>query len=289
MTERASETAVLTALARASAAIDARFPEPGPDALVFKLLPPYARRRTWPVIRSLARWSMVRRMPGAYGFIYARTRVIDEHVRQAIAEGATQLVVIGAGLDTRALRLAKPDVTVFEVDQVLTQAFKRERLVAAKLDPTSHGTQYVSFDFNRGRLADALAQQGFKREARTCVIAEGFTYYVKPPAIYALLGFVAGECTHGSSIVFDYIDAATADGTTKDREAKRTRKSVAKRGEPFQFGIHFGSLTEHLEPMGLTVIRDYHADELEQAYAIPVARHPSLHIGKFYGLCVARR
>jgi hypothetical protein len=41
--------------------------------------------------------------------------------------------------------------------------------------------------------------------------------------------------------------------------------------------------------MGLTVIRDYHAEELEQAYAIPVSEHPSLHIGRFYGLCVARR
>ncbi len=289
MTERASETAVLAALARVSAVVDPRFPEPGSDTLVRKLLPPKTRRLLWPFIRNIVRWFMVRRMPGAYGFVYARTRVIDEHVRQALSEGATQIVVIGAGLDTRAMRFAKPGVTVFEVDHVLTQAFKREQLVAAKIDPMANGTQYVSFDFNRGRLGEALASQGFDREARTCVIAEGFTFYVKPPAIYALLGFVAGECAPGSTIVFDYIDAATADGTTRDSEAKRTRKAVAKRGEPFQFGIHFGSLQEHLQPMGLTVIRDYHAEELEQAYAIPVARYPSLHIGKFYGLCVARR
>ena len=289
MTERASETAVLAALARVSAVVDPRFPEPGPDTVVRKLLPPKARRLLWPFVRNVVRWSMTRRMPGAYGFVYARTRVIDEHVRQAIAEGARQVVVIGAGLDTRALRFATPGVRVFEVDHVLTQAFKREQLVRAKIDPTANGTQYVSFDFSRGRLGDALTQQGFQREVRTCVIAEGFTFYVKPPAIYALLGFVAGECAAGSTIVFDYIDAATADGTTRDPEARKTRKAVAKRGEPFQFGIHKGSLQEHLEPMGLTVIRDYHAEELEQAYAIPVARYPSLHVGRFYGLCIARR
>jgi methyltransferase (TIGR00027 family) len=287
--EQASETAVLAALARASAVEDTRFPEPGGDTLVRKLLPASARRLLWPIIRGFMRWALGRRMPGAYGFVYARTRVIDEHVRQAIAEGATQLIIVGAGLDTRALRFAKPGLTVFEVDQVLTQVFKRERLVAAKIDPTGNGTRYVSYDFNRGRLIDVLMSQGFKREERTCIVAEGFTFYVKPPVIYSLLGFLSGDCAPGSTIAFDYIDAATAEGTTKDKWAKRTRKEVAKRGEPFQFGIHFGSLGEHLEPMGLTVIRDYHAEELEQAYGLPITEHPALKIGRFYGLCIARR
>lgn len=289
MTERASETMVMAALARASAVTDSRFPEPGADTIVRRLLPASARRLFWPVIRNIVRWLMTRRVPGAYGFVYARTRVIDEHVRNAIADGATQLVIIGAGLDTRAIRFASPALKVFEVDQVLSQVFKRERLVAAKLDPTGNGQRYVSFDFVRGRLADALAEQGFVREERTCVVAEGFTFYVKPPIIYALLGFMSGDCPPGSTIVFDYIDAATADGTTKDRAAKKTRKAMAKRGEPFQFGIHFGSIQEHLEPMGLTVLRDLHAEELEQAHGIPVAQHPALGVGRFYGLCVAKR
>ncbi len=289
MTDRASETMVMAALARASAVIDPRFPEPGADDVVRRLLPASARRLFWPVIRDLVRWSMTRRVPGAYGFVYARTRVIDEHVRSAIADGATQLVIIGAGLDTRAIRFASPTLKVFEVDHVLSQVFKRERLVAAKMDPTGNGQRYVSFDFVRGRLVDALMQQGFTREERTCVVAEGFTFYVKPPVIYALLGFLSGDCAPGSTIVFDYIDAATADGTTKDREAKKTRKAMAERGEPFQFGIHFGSLEEHLEPMGLTVVRDYRAEELEQASGIPADKHPALHIGRFYGLCVAKR
>jgi methyltransferase (TIGR00027 family) len=238
-----------------------------------------------PGLRQLVLRALQKKMPGAYGLVYARTRVFDRVIRDAVSAGADQLVIIGAGLDTRGIRLASDGLITYEVDQAPTPAMKRARLAAARFDTSL--VRFVPYDFRSGQLVDALAAHGFDRRRRAVVIAEGLTFYLPPPAIYALLGFVTGECGPGSTLAFDYIDAGTADGTCKDPEALATRAAVIARGEPFRFGFHPGSVREHLEPMGFTVRHDFTAADLERDHGIPAERWPELHVGRFYGLCVA--
>ena len=286
MAHKPSTTATLAALARVALTNDTRFAEPGSDAVVAQLLSASERLLLLPGVRNLALGVMVRRFPGAYGLIYARGRVFDRVVRDDVSAGAEQVVILGAGFDTRGIRLASDGVITFEVDRAETQAVKKQRLARARFDTSL--MRFVDVDFNHERLVDKLVAHGFERGARTVVIAEGLTPYLKPPAIYAMLGFMTGECAKGSVLAFDYIDAVTADGTTKDPAALSTRAHVLKRGEPFMFGIHPGSVREHLEPMGFHLERDFTPQELEREARIPVDRYPELAIGRFYGLTVLR-
>src|SRR5512145_2784501 len=68
--------------------------------------------------------------PGLSGSIMARVRYFDDFVKKSINEGLEQLVILGAGYDTRAYRLddIKNDVKVFEVDHPNTQSFKIEKI-----------------------------------------------------------------------------------------------------------------------------------------------------------------
>lgn len=113
-------------------------------------------------------------------FIAARTLFFDGEVIAAIAAGARQVVVVGAGYDTRAWRLDRPDTTWFEVDHPTTQADKRRRAPAG-------GPIYVPLDLVTGSMADVLPAHGFDPEQRTVFVVEGLTMYVDEPVVRRLL------------------------------------------------------------------------------------------------------
>src|ERR1700677_1161278 len=99
-------------------------------------------------------------------FIAARSRIAEEAARQAIEEGARQIVVLGAGLDTFAYRLeGKDELRVFEVDHPATQAEKRRRLAPAGIAPPAHLT-FAPCDFEHPELGDSLHPVGFDPNRR---------------------------------------------------------------------------------------------------------------------------
>ena len=91
-------------------------------------------------------------------WVTARTRFVDDAVVRALGDGVAQIVLLGAGYDSRALRFRTPGVTFFEVDHPATQADKRERLAA--VDASTDGIEFVAADFNEPGLAEALAAHG---------------------------------------------------------------------------------------------------------------------------------
>ena len=121
-----------------------------------------------------------------------RTRAIDDALREGVARGATQLVVLGAGLDSRAERLAElAGVRVFEVDHPSTHRFKAERLLRAGTRLRAQSIARVAIDFERDRLHDVLRAAGFDPAARSFWIWEGVTVYLTPEATLATLRAVA--------------------------------------------------------------------------------------------------
>jgi methyltransferase (TIGR00027 family) len=199
---RPSQTAALVAwfraLANAGITQVPRFGDPTAE----KLLPP-----RWARLLERAkdpRSLLLRRAarPGA-DLLALRTLAIDEPVRQAIARGVRQLVIVGAGLDGRAFRLPElAEVDVYEVDHPATQALKRER--AAPLAPMAKALTYVPVDFERDSLDAALATAGHRSDVATAWIWEGVVMYLTDASFRTTLGILARRSASGSTLIVQY-------------------------------------------------------------------------------------
>lgn len=158
-----------------------------------------AARRLAP-LRRLARALSI----GLFDHVALRTLTIDDAARAAVREGATQLVVLGAGLDARAFRMAElADVIVYEVDFPATQRAKRARLGDRRA--LAREVRFVPIDFERDSLDERLDAVGHESARPTLWIWEGVTPYLVRDAITSTLDVVARRSARGSTLVVSYI------------------------------------------------------------------------------------
>jgi len=194
---RASSTA------RGTAATRARETEKPADVRICN--DPMAARLAGPVflffIKLFARYGE-RRTHGALTFIACRQRYIDDFLRGCLADFTSQVVILGAGLDSRAYRDEVPTVKFFEIDHPATQAAKIRRL-RRMMDRIPGHVTFVPVDFDSETL-DKLTSFGFDASAKTLYIWEGVTPYLAPESVDATLAWVGAHSAAGSSIIFDY-------------------------------------------------------------------------------------
>jgi methyltransferase (TIGR00027 family) len=196
---------------------------------------------------------------GSVIMMMIRTRFIDDCLRRAVEAGATQVVILGAGFDTRAYRLIDllKDTTIFEVDRPQTQEMKKRR-VAEALGGAPPNVVYVPIDFQHERLADVLARHGHDPNRRTCFIWEGVTMYLPADTVRATLEFVGAHAT-GSTIVFDYVYQRAIDMIARidlDKIPPAVRPAVQRflnlvADEPWIFGLPDNAEHEYLRRFGL--------------------------------------
>lgn len=151
--------------------------------------------------------------PGLWASLACRKRYIDERLSDPVTE-IDAVVVLGAGMDTRAYRIARhSDMAVFEVDQRLNIDRKTAvvRRVLGAVPPSVH---LVAVDFERDELMPALAAHGYNTSARTFFIWEGVTQYLAPEAVRATLGQLAAAAP-GSRLVFTYVRQDFIEGTER--------------------------------------------------------------------------
>jgi len=200
-----------------------------------------------------------RRWPGARSSGVARTRLIDDWVSAGIRDGARQVVILGAGFDSRAWRLkALAGLPVFEVDHPATSHEKRRRLRAAGLDPER--VVSVGMDFSQGLLADALDRAGLDTRQRTIVIWEGVTNYLSEDAVDAVLAWTRGLAP-GSLLAFTYVHARVLEDPSAFTGAERILAAVARTGEAWTFAIDPAQLECRLAAYGLILVEDLGADD----------------------------
>jgi len=146
---------------------------------------------------------------GALGFIVARCRYMDDVLSTAL-EGIQQLVILGAGFDSRAYRFGrlKDRVKVFEVDHPATQKKKLKKLTRFWGSGGIPGyITFVPVDFTRESLVSRLRESGYSEQLKTLFIWEGVTPYLDKPSVDRTLAFVVAHSAPGSAIVFDYMCA----------------------------------------------------------------------------------
>jgi len=190
-------------------------------------------------------------------FIVVRTRFAEDALHAAVARGACQLVVLGAGLDTYAYRTRLGDrLRVFEVDHPATQAWKRERLAAAAIPVPAH-LAFAPVDFERETLAEGLGAAGFDASRQTFFTWLGVVPYLTEPAVAATLAWIAA-LAGGAHVVFDYanppVAGAEPDVSDVAREALAAR--VAAAGEAFRCLLDTRALHARLTALGFREIED---------------------------------
>lgn len=135
--------------------------------------------------------------------IALRTAAIDAAVRDAITNGAKQLVILGAGYDGRAWRMKElSGVKVFEVDHPATQNDKRAHV--GELPHEIGSVSFVSIDFERESLNSVLDRAGHDESQKTCWIWEGVVMYLTRDAMRATLTDVAWRSASGSTLIVNY-------------------------------------------------------------------------------------
>ena len=162
---------------------------------------------------------------GFSGWIVARTRFFDAVLIESLRAGVTQVVVLGAGYDGRALRYRTPNVRFFEVDHPATQADKLERL--RETGASVEGIVFVAADFTEPGLGDALDAAGHDPQRPSLFVCEGVLRYLPEPAYRGLLR-VAGERAAAGSVLA--VSISTRDDEPGERERAR-EGALAESGE----------------------------------------------------------
>jgi methyltransferase (TIGR00027 family) len=204
---------------------------------------------------------------GMWGFVVARTRYMDDFLKDQIQEGIEQLVILGAGYDSRAYRfkLLPEKVRVFEVDHPDTQRLKMEAVLKI-LGSLPKNVTYVHVDFTTEKLEVNLPKNGYDRALKTLFIWEGVMGYLKAEAVDRTLAFIAGSSGPGSCVVFDYLLGSALDGTSGSSAAEKLRKDCARMGEPLLFGIKDNAVGEFLLRRGFSLLQNVNSSLLKDAY-----------------------
>jgi len=171
--------------------------------------------------------------PHATLWMGVRTRFLDELVQ---ATDANQVVILGAGLDTRAARLARPGLQFYEVDHPRTQAIKKARLEELDGYPIAAAI-YADCDFETQAPLDQLAAHGFDASQPALVLWEGVVPYLTEEAVRATLTGLATGLHPDSVIVFDTISKLVAKNQSQREADQKLSALVDEVGEPFRFGL----------------------------------------------------
>jgi len=213
---------------------------------------------------------------GLTPFVVMRHRYIDDKLDAALRAGVEQIVVLGAGYDSRAFRFAdrlgaRP---VFEVDHPATQG-RKERILAAlgkrrELPPVD--VRRVSIDFQRQSLEKRLDKAGFDHARSTFFIWEGVSMYLTREAVKATLGTLARIAPVGSELVFDawfLLDEPDLRATA----FRLSANLLHVLGEPVTFSLHPEDVEPFLARQGFALLEVARAHDLELRYARRPRRH----------------
>jgi len=238
------------------------------DDVAPKFLAPDATAigRSW-IPEPIARYIYNCLMPGLQGYIVARTKYLDDYLEEHLQQDFQQIVVLGAGYDSRAYRYAElaAGVKFFEVDHPASQQAKRAKLTEIFGDLPSHVT-YVPIDFVKDSLEEQLLENGFDPAQKTIFLWEGVTYYITAEAVDQTLAFIARKSAAGSSVIFDYTYPSVVEGTCNRREAKVWRRTMIPRGEDVLFGIEENTIEAFMQQRGFENIKDVTDTDLKQQY-----------------------
>ena len=278
-----SRTSILTAAARAFGSREPDASVRNPDWVAERLIGPaeLALIADHPISKALDRdFQEAVNDPDVFGFAWlmlVRTRFIDERMERAVRSGATQLVILGAGFDTRAHRFAEllKDAVIVEIDFGATQEYKKRRVEAA-LGGAPANVVYAAIDFAEESLGEVLRGAGFESGRKTYFICEGVSMYVPEEGMKETLHAIAAESAPGSALLLEYLNRGGLELLRK--YPMGMIKNAFDWGEPFVFGVPDGQDREFFLEAGLEM-----GETLKIGSPESVKRYAMRQDGTYYG------
>jgi methyltransferase (TIGR00027 family) len=288
-----SKTAIVAATLRG---IGAKNPDPelrNPDYLAIKFVGPRERAilSDYPTdALDVDFQDAIQRLPaqdrGSITTMLIRTRHIDVTLDDALRDGARQVIILGAGFDSRGYRFKDRlgNVRFLEVDYGPTQEYKKQR-VKEILGALPKYVQYIPMDFTKDDLLSQLRTGGYLEKGKSLFIWEGVTSYIPEASVKDTFHFVRDHSAPGSRIVFDY-------HLSSDPRVNNPSSPAARFGEPWIFGFPGDSAAEYVRREGLSVVSDASMVDLGTRYAQRrdgTSTLPSLSAGqRSRRICIAR-
>ncbi len=268
--EKPSQTAATTALVRAVAHKEFRNQKWGPDFIAECFLSfPTKFFIQSSIIRALGKAKGNKNSPGSYEYLIARTIFFDELFSQALKESIPQVVILGAGYDSRGLRFEHLiDTTkIIELDTTATQSRKIKFLKKNKIRIPDF-LRFSTIDFNNQSLENALTSAGYQKEQRTLFVWEGVSMYLEAQAVKDTLIFIKQCSPSDSLLVFDYVLYISKKDIHKYHGAEEMLVKMEKvyKNEPFKFLIKEKNITSFLSECGHRMIRHLNQDQIERNY-----------------------
>jgi len=270
--KRHSETALFAALYRAVANKEFKNERFGSDYLAEYFLPSHFKFFIkFKKIRANVKNKSNKLTPGMYEYVLARTAFFDNVFIDALNKNIPQIVLLGAGYDTRAYRFARLNNTtkIIDLDIATTQNRKKKCLKKAQIDIPKHVT-LVPINFNKESLKNVLEKAGYDNNEKTLFIWEGVSYYLEPESVDATLEFVNNSSHKESVIAFDYAISISEENINNYYGVKEFAHTWRKHrsNELFRFAIDEGKIESFLEQRELKIVNHYDNREIEKTFLL---------------------
>jgi len=197
-----------------------------------------------------------RKMPGWSNAIRGRIRYFDDVTRNAPGEGFTQLVILGAGYDTRAYRIdtLKGCMKIFEIDRPDTLA-RKTGIVQQIFGQVPDHVVFIPLDMAQGDCWESLVTAGWSPEGKTLFLLEGLVMYLPHKAVEDLLSGIARNTGAGSIVLFDFVPQSLADGSSDAEGGQNIRNWTIVIGEPILSGFDDREVVPLLTGLGYSPVR----------------------------------
>jgi methyltransferase (TIGR00027 family) len=213
-------------------------------------------------------WLLKNYLPyGVYAYTIARTAYFDHIVEQGLRENVPQIVIIGAGYDSRPYRFADliGETGIFELDDIHTQQRKRNLLQQANV-PIPEKLAYAPLSYENPLLRENLAAAGFDEGKQTLFVWEGATYYLPAEEVDNVFRFIKTYMPAGSAVCFDYKSISSeSSGSGGENELPETMSS-AFAADSVEFGIEEGKTGTFLAERDFLIVELLTAEEMEKRY-----------------------
>lgn len=197
-----------------------------------------------------------------------RAAYAENALKTEVRTGAEQYVILGAGLDSFALRETAflKSHYVYEADAPAVQRDKIARLTRAfqaRGESLPDRLRFVALDFSEDDLAEKLTAGGFDAAKKTFFSWLGVTYYLTEQAISRTLASLSRLCAEGSAVVFDIPDENYF--TASERRVRNTIAMAAAGGEKMQRGYSYAETERLLEQHGFLIYEYLTPDDVQRS------------------------
>ena len=266
--QKPSKTALFAALRRTLANKEFENGKFGPDDLAKCFLPPHFRFFLgFKKMRTNIKNKLDRFLPGGREYLMARTIYFDRLFVDALTNKISQIVLLGAGYDSRAYRFTNLNegTRIFELDIAPTQDRKKKCLRKARIAVPEQVT-FVPINFNRESIKDVLKKAGYHSDQKTLFMWEGVSYYLEEESVNTTLELVSKSSLNESAIAFDYTIPVSEENINNYYGVKEFTQAMKAHhaNEELMFSINEGQIESFLEKRGLKMIEHLNNDEIEK-------------------------